>query len=301
MCKKHYMRTMQAGRFIKVVRYTRTLPNDRTVARAEKASATSKAQRYVNIKNAAERLELLLWANFDNKQACFCTFTFDDNKLPATRKEVKTVFSSYIKALRQEWKRHGRDLKYIYTIEGASLSESPSARPVADVQWEIAPWRDADQWESFDLGTAPEPSERPTRFHVHCFFLLEKSDYETVRALWLAGHVHINRMKVNEKTTFSRLAAYVTKERRNDEKPNGDRAYIPSQNLTQPTIDGHWCEEWESIDAPSGAKVIHSGREDTEFASFEYLTCILPRHLPQPTPYRSRGPIRKSKHPNRKK
>lgn len=291
MGKKYYVRIMQAGRFAKTVRYARSLPNDRAVARAEKAAATAKAQQYINIKNATERLELLLWANFDNKRACFCTFTFNNDKLPTTRKEVKTVFSSYMKLLRQDWKRQGRELKYIYTIEGASLGDSPSARPVDGEAWEIAPWRDAERWESLELGTAPGPSEHSARFHVHCFLLLEKPDFETVRALWRAGYVHINRMKVNEKTTFARLASYVTKERRNDEKPAGDRAYTPSLNLTQPDISGHWCEEWETIGAPTGATVIHSGREETEYSCYEYLTYILPRPQQQPEPYRSCGPI----------
>lgn len=296
MGKEYYVRTMQAGRYVKTVRYKRILPSDRKVARAEKAAATTKAQQYINVKNAAEKLELLLCANFDDRRACFCTFTFCNDKLPATRKEVKAVFSAYIKQMRQEWKRHDRELKYIYTIEGAALSASPSARPVDGEQWEVAPWKNRDRWESLGLGTAQEPPEQATRFHVHCFLLLEKADYETVRALWRAGHVHINRMQVNEKSTFSRLSTYVTKETRSGEKPNGDRAYTPSLNLTQPTITGRWCEEWETIGAPSGATVLHKGSEQTEYSSYEYLTYVLPRPQQRPEPYQSRGQLSRKKY-----
>lgn len=295
MSKEYYMRTMVAGRYVKTVRYKRTLPSDRKIARAEKAAATTKAQQYINVKNTTEKLELLLCANFDDKRACFCTFTFGDDKLPATRKEVKAVFSAYMKQLRQDWKRQGRELKYIYTIEGEALASSPSARPVDGEQWELAPWRDKERWEALALETAQEPPERATRFHVHCFLLLDKGDYETVRALWRAGHVHINRMQVNEQTTFSRLASYVTKEKRDEEKPNGVRSYTPSLNLTPPTVTGHWCDEYETIGAPMGAEILHRGYEETEFSSYEYLTYRRPRPQQQPEPYRSRGQLDRKK------
>ena len=106
MAKEYYVRTMRAGRYIKSVRYRRVLPNDSADARAAKTASTSKAQRYINLKNAAEKLEMLLCANFDIKNACFCTFTFAEENLPVNRKMAVNCFKSFIAALRRVWQKN---------------------------------------------------------------------------------------------------------------------------------------------------------------------------------------------------
>ena len=297
MAKEFYMREMRAGRYRKVVRYSRTLPSDSTSTRAAKQAATTAAQKFINIKNSTERLQLLLCANFDSKKACLCTFTFTDEALPANRKHAKSIFSAYLKKLRPEWKRTNRVFKYLYTIEGDPLA----AVPMADQQWETAPWRDKERWAQLDaVADQPEP-EQATRFHVHCFLLLDKADYETIKAFWSYGQVFISQMKVNELTTFQRLASYVTKESRTGSKGNGARAYVPSLNLEQPTIEGHWCSEYEGITLPNGAEAIKSGAEHDDIygSSMEYLFYRLPRPVQQPQPYKSKGKI--STHKSRPK
>lgn len=289
MAKGFYIKSLVAGRYQTVVRYSRSLPNDSPSTRRAKQAATAAAQKFINIKNGTERLELLLCANFDRKEACFCTFTFQEECLPANQKHARQVFTSFIRELRKEYSRSGRPLKYIYTVEGCP--DISQAAPVSSDQWEIAPWKAKDRWEALDSSTIQAEAEAPARLHVHCFLLLEKEDMETVRALWRHGYVHINRMKVNEKTTFQRLAAYVTKEKRNDTKGNGSRGYIPSQNLEKPTITGHWCTEFEGITIPQGAEPIKSGaeRNDLYGSSLEYVVFRLPRAQQQPQPYKSKG------------
>ncbi|MBQ3194170.1 MAG: hypothetical protein IJB59_11475 [Oscillospiraceae bacterium] len=292
MAKEFYIRFRTAGRYCLVTRYSRPLPGDSEAARTAKQAATTAAQKFINIKNATERLQLLLCANFDSKEASFCTFTFTDETLPANRKHAKAIFADYLRRLRPEWKRAERPFKYLYTIEGEPLSVFPSAAPVAGQRWEVAPWREEQRWEQLDTAAqdAPEP---PTRFHVHCFFLLRKTDYETVKALWPYGQVYISQMKVNDLTTFQRLASYVTKESRAGTKGNGERAYTPSLNLEQPTIDGHWCSEFEGIKLPLGAEKISSGTDSNEIygSSMEYLFYRMPRPVQQPQPYKSKGQL----------
>lgn len=303
MAKEFYIRTMTAGRYKKVVRYSRTIPSDSKATRQAKQSATTSAQKFINIKNATEKLQLLLCANFDSKAACFCTFTFTDDQLPANQKHTRQIFRDYLALLRQEWKRQGRSLPYIYTIEGESLNSSPSACQVATQQWELVPWRNKERWEQMDSQTAQGEPEPPTRLHAHTFFLLQKEDYETVRALWPYGQVYINPMKVNELTTFQRLASYVTKEKRIGNKGNGDRAYIPSLNLQQPIMDGHWCSEYESITLPKGAEEIKSGAERDEVfgTSMEYILYRTPRPQQTSQPYKSKGTLVKRNRKNRSK
>lgn len=291
MASKNYIRSVTAGRYEKLVKYSRALPTDSKITRRAKQVVTSKAQQFINIKNSTERLQMLLCANFDEKNACFCTFTFDDQHLPANRKHLQSMFIAFLKNLRQEWSRQGRDLKYIYTIEGEALASHHDACPPECLQWEIAPWQAKEQWAMLDDGSPQEGAEQPVRFHVHCFLLLNKADYDTVRAFWRYGYVYINQMKVNEITTFSRLATYVTKDSRSEKKPNGARSYVPSLNLEKPKIDGHWCEEYETIEPPRGAEVIHSGREDTMYTSFQFCYYRLPRPQQPPQPYKSKGKL----------
>lgn len=286
------MRIRTAGRYRLVARYSRPLPGDSAAVRTAKQAATTAAQRFINTKNATENLQLLLCANFDSKDACFCTFTFTDETLPANRKHAKAIFVDYLRKLRYEWKRTDRTLNYIYTLEGEPLSAFPEAAAVAGQRWEVAPWREEKRWEQLDTA-AQEPSEGPTRFHVHCFFLLRKTDYETVKALWPYGHVYINQMKVNELTTFQRLASYVTKESRTGAKGNGARAYTPSLNLEQPTFDGHWCAEFEGISLPIGAEKISSGGDSNEIygSTMEYMFYRTPRPTEPSQTYKSKGKL----------
>lgn len=292
MAKECYMRIRRAGRYTMVTRYSRPLPGDSTPVKAAKRAATTTAQKYINIKNATERLQLLLCANFDSKYACFCTFTFTDEALPANRKHAQTIFASYIRIIRKALKQNTRPFKYIYTVEGEPLACCPAAAPVAGSRWEITPWREGKRWEQLDTA-AQESAETPTRLHAHCFLLLRKEDYETVRSLWPYGQVYISPMKVNELTTFQRLANYVTKESRTGAKGNGGRAYTPSMNLDQPVIEGRWCSEFEGIALPRGAEKISSGADCNEIygSSVEYLFYRLPRGAQQPQPYRSKGKV----------
>lgn len=296
MAKGFYMRRRKAGRYYLVTRSSRPLPGDSEAVRTAKQAATTAAQKYINIKNATERLQLLLCANFDSKDACFCTFTFTDETLPANRKHTKAIFVDYLRKLRPEWKRTDRAFKYLYTIEGEPLSACPTAAPVAGQRWEVAPWRDEKRWEQLDTAAQDAP-EGPTRFHVHCFFLLRKADHEVVKALWPYGQVYISQMKVNELTTFQRLANYVTKESRTGVKGNGTRAYTPSTNLEKPVIDGHWCTEFEGITLPMGAEKISSGGDSNEIygSSMEYTFYRMPRPTTPSQPYKSKGKLNHKK------
>ena len=104
-------------------------------------------------------------------------------------------------------------------------------------------------------------------------------------------------MKVNELTTFQRLASYVTKESRSGTKGNGEKSYTPSTNLEKPIIAGRWCSEFEGITLPIGAEKIASGTDSNEIygSSMEYLFCRMPRDTPQPQPYASKGKLDRTK------
>ena len=220
------------------------------------------------------------------------TFTFTDEALPANRKHTQAIFAGYIRRLRKALRRECRPFKYIYTIEGEPVTRCPSAAAGEGNRWEITPWREGKRWEQLDTA-AQDSAEAPTRLHTHCFLHLRKEDYEAVRSLWPYGQVYISQMKVNELTTFQRLANYVTKESRAGAKGNGARAYTPSTNLEQPVESGHWCSEFEGITLPMGAEKIASGADCNEIygSSTEYLSYRMPRETQQPQPYKSKGKV----------
>lgn len=289
MSKEFYVRTMRAGRYFKSIRYQRTLPHDTAEARAAKAATTSKAQRYINLKNAAEKLQMLLCANFDDKNACFCTFTFNDDNLPANRKMARQYFTGFISALRRKWQKNGADLHYIYNVEGSSLTADPVAIPVESSQWEIRPWAVKARWDVIDKRSQRSRKKDGVRFHIHAFLILPKKERETVRCIWKYGHVFINPIKVDLPDTFYRLSYYVTKEARNGAIPTGARSYVPSRNLEQPTIEGHWCDAHEVFLPPPEAENVHTASETTDYTSFQYVSYRLPRPKKPAKSYKSKG------------
>ena len=288
MSKNFYVRTITAGRYVKSVRYMRSFPSDSEAVRAAKAATTNKAQRFINLKNAAEKLQMLLCANFDEKDACFCTFTFSEENLPANRKMARQIFRSFLNALRRKWRKQKKQLQYIYTIEG---NMEPDASDVDGMQWEIRPWMVKGKWDQVDK-SAKRRQKYSIRLHAHAFLILNKQDRETVRSQWPYGHVYINPMQVDLPDTFYKLSYYVTKEARNGAIPSGSRSYVPSRNLLQPEIEGHWCEAHEIFQPPAEAECVHTANETTEYTSFQYCSYRLPRQKRQPKTYRSRGRLK---------
>ncbi len=286
MAKAAYKKTVIAGQLRKVVRYSRALPKDSKVVRQAKQAATSAAQRYLNIKNATDRLELLFWSNFATKYAAFLTFTFDEDNLPANQKHTQGIFADCMTEYRKTAKAKGAPCGYVYTVEGVNLTHNPAAYPVAAQEFELEPWKVKEKWEQLGAPGAQDSQDKQPRLHVHCVMNLLPCDYDTIRALWPYGQVYISPIKINEAEAFPRLASYFTKESRSCAKEPGKRAYIPSRGLVQPVITGEWCSESEPLELPQGAESIKRGAEynDTYGTSMEYLIYKLPGAQDGPKP-----------------
>lgn len=294
MSKEFYMRVIVAGRYRKVVRYTRALPRDSQRVRSEKRQVTNTAQRYINIKTSTENLQWLLCANFDRKDACFCTFNFDESHLPATRKEAKQLVAECFQKIRREFVKHEREFKSIYTVEGEAQTTVRLADP-SDVMWEITPWKDKSRWDMVDTDNTESSPNIPVRLHAHGFLLLNYDDYDVVRSFWPYGHVYINRMRVNDPASFGKLASYVMKDVRNNKRPSNERGYVPSLNLAKPIVDGWWCNEFEGISVPKTALLIeHQPLTSNMYgAAEEHAFYRLPREEQLPRPYKSKGSLSK--------
>ena len=271
--------------------YTRPLPGDSGTVRAAKSLKSSGAQRYINIATCTERLLWLLCCNYDHKSAAFVTLTYADDHLPPSRADVKEDMKLLIRKARPAFRLAGLEFPVIYTVEG---QPSKSLRQ-ADSSWETAPWKDQRRWAALDDESEVELHEEPVRLHAHAFLLLPSDeDRALIRSLWPKGRVHINYIRVNDFTSFQRLAAYVTKESRLGLRPACERSYIPSIGLIKPSIDGRWCDADESLALPASAEELRRGgsHDASTNSHMDYLTYRFPRTNPaKQKPYMSKGRI----------
>lgn len=278
MGRSFYIRTMRAGRLVKAVRYQRALPRDTRRARAAKTQHTSRAQRYINLKNGAGRLEALFYANFDTPKACFVTWTYGDEALPKSVRDAKANIKASLGVIRTEKKARGEAFPYIYNTEGVPVSAATA--DVCGNAWEITPWKCLEKWETVGDKDRETLSDE-TRLHHHGVMVLDKRDYETIRAHWPYGRVYINRIDIKAANLFETLAYYMTKDARAGRTGNGQRSYIPSKGLIQPTIFGEWVDSYQDIQPPKGSITLYESREETLYSSYHAATFLFPKEPPR--------------------
>lgn len=213
-------KVITAGRLVKAVIYTVPQPRDRDHVRAAKSKITTAAQRSLNFRTAQGRLEMLLAANFDN-QDLFCTLTYRDEYLPETLAEAKKRIRTFIKLLRQQRRRTGLCLKYIYVTEG---------------------------------------KHRDKRYHHHLVInATGPEDLELICSLWQYGEmVDVERIAGHE---YIEIARYVTKENaedkpngaqmwtrsRNLEQPKVESCFVPDDETIQAPPGAYVLEREEKL------------------------------------------------------
>lgn len=110
-------KTIRAGRLVHDCAYTMLYPSDAPRVRREKRKCSSAARQRMNMKRAAQKLELLLAANF-NQRDLVLSLDYDDEHLPETRQEAAQKLRKFLRQLRAHRRKRGEDLKYIYITEG---------------------------------------------------------------------------------------------------------------------------------------------------------------------------------------
>lgn len=110
-------KVITAGNLVKTIVYTVPQPRDSEHVRAAKSKMTTAAQRALNYRTAQGKLEMILAANF-GPQDLFCTLTYRDDCLPMNLAGAKKCVRAFIKLLREQRRRRGLDLKYVYVTEG---------------------------------------------------------------------------------------------------------------------------------------------------------------------------------------
>lgn len=110
-------KVITAGSLVKTIVYTAPQPRDSEHVRAAKSKITTDAQRALNYRTAQGKLEMILAANF-GPDDLFCTLTYRDDCLPTNHAGAKKCVRAFLKLLRQQRRRLGLELKYVYVTEG---------------------------------------------------------------------------------------------------------------------------------------------------------------------------------------
>ena len=111
-----FKRIIVAGPLVVEAVYPAPHPRDSRAVRQGKKALSSQAQQMMNLKYAYQKLELLIAANFGQKDI-FATLTYDDEHLPPTRQEAIKRMNAFWKRLRKERQGKDQDLRYIYVTE----------------------------------------------------------------------------------------------------------------------------------------------------------------------------------------
>ena len=209
-------KTIRAGSLVKVVLYTAPEPRDGPQARAEKSRATTAARKWINDKTARGKMEMLLWANFTEKDL-YVTLTYDDAHLPKNRKEAQENVRKFIRRLREHWKRAGEELRYIYVTEN---------------------------------------KHGDGRYHHHLFInSIPGDNIVPICSLWQNGE-QVEVIVVSDMQDLSEWAGYITKERgdrplgkrmwvssKNLRQPIIEREFVPNDTALAVPSEGYVIEK----------------------------------------------------------
>lgn len=235
---KKKRKTIYAGSLVKVVEYTPPMPRDTAKQRAVKHKDTTAAQKRLNYRTAQGRLEVKLAANFTGRDY-FCTFTYEPGREPCSRKEANHHKAQYVRKVRNQRRKRGQDIKWIFSVEN-----------------------------KHGFG----------RYHLHAVISSADPhlDFDELRSLWPYGHVETTCLFDSDHkfNTWLDVARYMTKERPEDGKdctPVGAQIYSCSRNLIPPRIETEWIADSSPLNMPLGAYVIEREETENEYSRYKYV------------------------------
>ena len=232
--------TYKAGRLV----YTSEHPQrpDAPRERRAKQSPSSYERQVLNFNRAWQDLELLLAANFGQRD-WFLTFTYDDAHLPPDRAGSQREFTNFLARLKRWTRKTGHELRYVYTTE-----------------------------------EMPDEPGLPRRLHHHAVIRGNGLDPETIQAIWGRGMVHAQPFLDGAHDIYETRARYMVKERHPGQpgRKTGLRAWSASRNLTRPQSETELIPEGLTVCPPPGAYILDHREEVNSFGRFRYYKYLLP-------------------------
>lgn len=239
---KNRLKTVTAGRLVYAVCYSQPMGSDEPKERAAKSRLSSAARQRINFRHAWQKLELEIATNF-RAGDWFATLTYDDDHLPADRAVAIKYMGKFLKKLRTQRKRQGRDLLYIYTTE-----------------------------------EMPDAPDGQRRLHHHLIINAYPGDEELIQSLWEAGQVDLQELLDGQHDGYETRARYMVKERQPGAfgRKTGLRAWTPSRNLKKPEVSSELVPENITIAPPPGAYVLDRSGDTNTFGTYTYIKYLLP-------------------------
>lgn len=167
-------KTIVAGRLVRKAIYTRAAARESAKIRQAKRKISTEAQARMNAKYSWEKLELMLAANFQAGDL-FVTLTFDDDHLPADRKQTAAILKKFRKNLTEIRRTRDEETRMIWAIENVHGGG---------------------------------------RWHIHLVVNATRNDFADILRCWPYGSdVEILRLQVDREKNYESLARYMCKER----------------------------------------------------------------------------------------
>lgn len=239
---KNRLKTVTAGRLVYAVCYSQAAAADEKPERQAKGKLSSAARQRLNFRAAWQKLELLLAANFEPED-WFVTLTYDDEHLPPDRKTAQREMGKFLRALRADRRRRGKEVRYAYNTE-----------------------------------EMPDEPGGSKRLHHHTPLNCAGDSPELLTALWGRGQVYVEPLLDGPNDSYEARARYLVKERQPGAfgRKTGLRAWIPSKNLRKPEETSELVPDTVTITAPPGAYVLDRHGEQNSYGSYSYIKYLLP-------------------------
>lgn len=248
------LRTVQAGRYVRMAVSTKVKAKDSPKCRAEKQKATSRAQAAINTKMSTTALASIIAENFlDSPTALWVTLTFDEDHYPNF--ERRSEYWSFCCREATNYLARLRRLSRARKLELLSL---------------------------FAPGT-----EEDGRYHIH--MLLDQSRTDDIRDAWGKGNVDYHYLtgdphyftdkgwasKKSKNINPVCIAVYLSHNAK--DRPVGKHPWHASKNCKRPKPDKpKTVHDDYSFPVPDGAEILDNLKISTLFGDYEYIEYLLP-------------------------
>lgn len=111
-------RITRAGKTIEIEKYFSSRYKKKGIKRGDKVKPTSEQQKKVNTRRAERDLRLLLAANFGyGDYHIVLDYIRKRDQPPRSKDEMRKDMDIFLRALRKEYKKQGKELKYVHVME----------------------------------------------------------------------------------------------------------------------------------------------------------------------------------------
>jgi hypothetical protein len=207
MVMAYIKKTVKAGKTMEIIKYHDRAHGKKGGPRQKRKNPTSLRQELANRRRAENRLRWLLNANFkDGDLSLTCTYVRRAGEEPISPEEMKKHMKKFLSRLRVEYRKAGKELKYIHVMEVGERGARHHHLVVNYLDERII----QRVWES----VYPDP--RPDR----------KASF-------------IRQQMLNTNGQYGKLASYLIKQtsaKLHDEDAMMKKSWTCSRNLTKPDV-----------------------------------------------------------------